>query len=230
MLRDGFDAFAEAIADLIPDRSPQALTLTTTPAFASQWLLPRLADFRQAHPHIELRLHASDATLDLASGGADLAVRYGDGPYPQHQTLLLAADRFVPVASPRLALHRRADLGRHRLIHFDWHSANAAQPDWPRWLRRARMRHDDATRGLRFSEEPHAIQAAIAGQGVALLSHVLVADELRRGVLVVPFGPELAAPGWHLLRHRARRPSDAVQTAWRWLSTAFGHDADAGLQ
>lgn len=224
VLRDGLDAFAEAIAALAPAPESAAVTLTATPAFASQRLLPRLPDFQQRHPRIELRLHASDATVDLAHGGADLAVRYGDGPYPGHHAVRLAADGFIAVASPRLALREPADLQRRRLIHFEWLRPAADRPTWPHWLRRAGLQHADAERGLRFSEVGHAIQAAAAGQGVALLNRVLVQGELERGVLEAPFGPELPAPGWTLLRHRNRRPTDAQRTVWEWLAKEYGVD------
>lgn len=228
VLRDGLDAFAEAIAALAPVPESAAVTLTATPAFASQRLLPRLPDFQRRHPRIELRLHASDAAVDLAHGGADLAIRYGDGPYPGHHAVRLATDSFIPVASPRLSLREPADLKRHRLIHFEWLRPAADRPTWPQWLRQAGLRHVDAERGLRFSEVGHAIQAATAGQGVALLNRVLVRGELERGMLAAPFGPELDAPGWTLLRHRSRRLTDAQRVVWEWLAEDYGVDPTMG--
>ena len=223
VLREGFDAFAEALAQLTPGRTT-AVTLAVTPAFASQWLLPRLPQLRTQHPDIELRILAGDAVVDLAHGGADVAVRYGGGPYPDHDACVLAHDVFLPVASPNLALRDPAQLARHRLIHFDWHRDNGERPSWPRWLKQAGLDHDDAQRGLRFSEESHAIQAAIAGHGVALLSSTLVQGELERGVLTAPFGPHLPAPTWQLLRYRATRRPAEQQAVWEWLSASFaGH-------
>ena len=84
----------------------------------------------------------------------------------------------------------------------------------------AGLRHGDARGGLRFSEESHAIQAAIAGHGVALLSRTLVQDELTRGVLVAPFGPELDGPCWRLVRRRDSVGA-ATQSVWDWLVDAF---------
>src|SRR5690606_7505903 len=103
---------------LQPGPGDTTVTLTTTPAFASQCLLPGLPELRRLHPDVELRLHAGDSPVDLALGGADLAVRYGDGPWPHdHEALPLAEDRLLPVASPALALRDPRDLVRHRLIH-----------------------------------------------------------------------------------------------------------------
>lgn len=224
VLRDGFDAFADALQALVPDPGDMTVTLTTTPAFASQCLLPRLPELQRLHPGVELRLHAGDNPVDLGLGGADLAVRYGDGPWPRdHEALPLAEDRLLPVASPTLALHCPDDVARHRLIHFDWRQGADLRPGWRDWLREAGVEHTDeradAAGGLRFSEVAHAIQAAVAGQGVALLNHVLVADALARGVLEAPFGPALDVPGWTLLRHRDRPPTPARQAAWNWLAS-----------
>ena len=216
VLRDGFDAFADALQALVPAES-RTVTLTTTPAFATQWLLPRLPELQRLHPEIELRLHASDRAVDLAVDDVDLAVRYGDRPFPGHEAVRFADDRLLPVASPALGLRAPRDLVRHRLIHFEWLRDAGDRPTWRDWLRAAGLEHDDASRGLRFSEVAHAIQAAVAGQGVALLNKVLVADALARGVLEAPFGPELDVPGWTLLRPRDRRPGAAQQVTWDWL-------------
>lgn len=222
VLRDGFDAFAESIAALAPSPATASVTVSVTPAFAAHWLLPRLPELQRQNPHLDLRILASTTVSDLAAGAADLAVRYGHGPYPQHHAVHLATDRFAPVASPAMGMHTHADLLRQRLIHFDWHQDGPEQPDWPAWLRAADINHDDARAGLRFSDESHAIQAAIAGHGVALLSLTLIQTELERGLLTTPFGPTLPGPGWHLLRHHDVRPRPATQAVWTWLSESFG--------
>ena len=220
VLRDGFDAFADALQALAPEQSP-TVTLTTTPAFATQCLLPRLPELQRLHPGIELRLHASDRAVDLAVDDVDLAVRYGDGPFPGHESVRVANDWLLPVASPALGLRTPQDLARHRLIHFEWLRDAGDRPTWRDWLRAADLEHDDASRGLHFSEVAHAIQAAVAGQGVALLNKVLVADALARGVLAAPFGPELDVPGWTLLRHGGRRHGTAQQAVWEWLASSL---------
>lgn len=217
VLRDGFDAFADALQALLPDAEDHAVTLSVTPAFATQYLLSRLPDLQRLHPDIELRLHASDRVADLARGDVDLAVRYGDGPFPGHEAVRFADDHLLPVASPALGLRVPRDLAGHRLIHFEWLRDAERRPGWRDWLRATGLAHDDASRGPRFSEIAHAIQAAVAGQGVILLNRVLVADALARGVLVAPFGPELDVPGWTLLRHQDRRASAAQQAVWDWL-------------
>lgn len=214
-LQDSFDRMAEALASIKPRRA--AVTLSTTPAFAAQWLLPRWDSFAALHGAIDLRLHASNALADLGSGEADLAIRYGRGRYAELESLPLLADRFMPVASPRLALRKPADLAKHPLIHFEWHRPDRSHPSWPLWLKAAGLRLSSSG-GLRFTEESHAIQAALAGQGVALLSEVLVRNEVKRGLLYSPFGPTLEGMTYHLVWNAATPLKPAVEAVKNWVS------------
>ncbi|UCF24298.1 MAG: LysR family transcriptional regulator, partial [Ralstonia sp.] len=105
VLNTGFNAFAQVIdAIRAPDPTPQRqrVTLTAPIGLAARWLVPRLGDFATQHPHIDLRIHASDTVVDLHSGSADLAVRYGE--LPASGTGLVAqrlfADAYAPVCHP----------------------------------------------------------------------------------------------------------------------------------
>lgn len=216
-LRDSFDAMARAFADLVHRDARRPLTLSATPAFVAQRLVPNLAALRAAHPAIELRLHASEDTVRLGAGGVDAAVRYGRGGYAGLREELLLRDRFAPVCSPALGVRRPQDLAANTLLHFAWHRPAKDAPTWPLWFRHAGLRGATAAPGITFSDEHHAIQAAIAGQGVALLSLTLVADELARGVLVQPFGPTLPGFGYYFV-HAADADSHPELAALRtWL-------------
>ncbi|WP_119458524.1 transcriptional regulator GcvA [Rhodospirillaceae bacterium SYSU D60014] len=217
VLRDGFDAFARVIDGLTRKRRRAAVTVSATTAFTAKWLVPRVAAFRAAQPEIDLRLLASDDVMDLNAGVADLAIRYGRGPYPGLVTEPLVVDRFAPVASPRLELTTPADLKSVTLLHFDWRHSDPKNPTWPRWLAEAEMREVDGQAGLRFSDESHAIQAAVAGLGVALVSLTLVSEELATGTLVAPFGPELEGLTYHLVQSGERVVTGPIAAARSWL-------------
>lgn len=220
VLRQGFDAFAEALAQLRERTETASVTLSCTPAFASQWLLPRLADFHAAHPDIDLRIHASEAVLDL-SRGACLAIRYGMGPYPEYEAVELATERIALVASPSLSLGGAADLQGVRHIEFDWYCPSLGLPTWASWCRAAGCEPSALGPRLAFTDESHAIQAAIAGQGVALLGLTLVQDELERDVLTVPFGPSLPGLRYHLLRSPETQGNATLDRVAGWLREAF---------
>ncbi|QCI67130.1 LysR substrate-binding domain-containing protein [Phreatobacter stygius] len=216
-LRDSFDAMAQAVAAVRVQDAGRAVTLTATLALTSMWLVPRVAAFRARFPDIGLRLLASDDVVDLGTGAADIAVRYGKGPYPGCRSELLLQGRFAPVCSPGLGLRTADDLARHALIHFEWRHMSEHTPLWPNWFAAAGRPYSNAGGEIVFSDETHAVQAAAAGQGVVLASLALVANAIASGLLAAPFGPVLDGAGFHVVTpdHLA---GDAKVTAVReWL-------------
>ncbi|MCX7513600.1 LysR substrate-binding domain-containing protein [Frateuria hangzhouensis] len=225
VLRDGFDAFVRALEGLAGQRARRSLTLSATSAFVARWLVPHIASFRQEHAGMELRLHASDAPVRLEGSDIDAAIRYGRGPWPGLVALPLAVNRFAPVCSPALRLCRRADLRRHPLLHFEWHNRRADNPTWRRWQEQANVAGLDAGAGIVFSDENHAIQAALAGQGVALFSLLLCEPDLRAGTLVQPFGPVLQGHPYHLVYAPDSPRQEELRALGAWLQA--GMEADA---
>jgi LysR family glycine cleavage system transcriptional activator len=197
------------------------VTLSATPAFAAKWLVPRIAAFRKARQDIDLTLLATLEAVDLGSGVADLALRYGPGPYPDLVAEPLTVDRFAPVVNPRLGIKKTSDLRSATLLHFNWHRRDPRNPTWHHWMKIAGIDGIDARAGLRFSDEAHAIQATVAGAGIALHSLLLVSDELAQGTLEVPFGPELEGFSLHLVRGRDRPLSEPIEAVQAWLRAQF---------
>lgn len=195
----GLSEIGRVAARLRHGHAPATLTLSATSGFLSQWLVPRLADVQRVLPSLELRLHAADAVVALSAGHVEVAIRYGTGPYPGVHATALCADRFAPVCSPRLALAHTRDLRRAKLLHIDGRRVPRPEPTWARWCAQAGVARVDTGAGLRFTDGLHAVQAAIAGQGIALVSVVLVADALASGLLVQPFQPTLRGAIYHFV-------------------------------
>ncbi|QSQ17580.1 LysR substrate-binding domain-containing protein [Myxococcus landrumensis] len=216
-MREGFDTLSRGIEALRTPAPQEVLTLSSTVAFTSKWLVPRVPAFRAACPGLDLRLHASDEAVDLRAGSVDLAIRYGRGVPEGLRSELLFQDRFAPVCSPRLGVRGVGDLGRHPLIHFEWRRVDEATPTWSRWFASAGRRYQAPGGELRFSDESHAIQAAIAGQGIAMVSLVLVAEELVSGALVKPFGPELEGFAYRLVHLDTPRHAERLGPIREWL-------------
>lgn len=212
----GFQAIAMAIEQVRRPRRA-SVTLSATPAFATKWLVPRLAAFQTVYPDIDLHVHASNAPVDLNAGTADLAIRYGHGHYPGLIATLLLEDRFAPVASPTIRAAIRQEASQWPLIHFDWHRPLPMDLTWAAWMRASGHPPSDLSTGIRYSEESHAIQAAVASQGVALLSLVLVEEELRMGLLEIVAEPVLKGMSYHVLKPGRRSVSDAVLAVEDWL-------------
>ncbi|HEY5761028.1 MAG TPA: LysR substrate-binding domain-containing protein [Steroidobacter sp.] len=215
-VRDGFDTIAASV-DRLRQHARPTVRLSTTPAFAAKWLVPRLADFQRAHPHIDLHVHASYEPIDLNLGTIDLAIRYGQGRYEDMHATLLLQDRFAPVASPALQVTTTQALLQRTLIHFDWGRPTSLDVTWSTWARAAGLPQLDVGAGIRFSEESHAIQAAIAGQGVALLSLVLIQEELKLGVLESHLTPVLDGYAYYVVRPLRATTTPAATTVETWL-------------
>jgi LysR family glycine cleavage system transcriptional activator len=228
-LRQALDAMAEAV-DAVRRPARRVATLSATVAFTARLLVPRAARFRTLHPGWDLRLHASDDPVDLHAGEADAAIRYGLGRYPDLITLPLLTDSFAPVCSPHTGLREPKDLLRVTLIHFEWASAGtkASMPAWRRWAERAEIPGLDPDAGITFNDENSAIQAAIAGQGVALLSLALVAADLASGALIQPFGPHLEGLRYDLVYPPGAKTRPAVAVLRAWVMTELARGCPAG--
>ncbi len=212
----GFAEIARAVAQLRLRQAPAILTLTATTAFLSHWMVPRLTELRRLLPDIDLRLHASDAIVELRSGGVGAAIRYGKGPFAGVATIPLRDDVFGPVCSPGLGLTKLEDLRQATLIHIDGRQVPAPAPDWPRWCAEAGLLDVDTQAGVRFPDSAVAVQAAVAGHGVAIVSLVLVADALAAGLLVAPFAPVLRGGTYYFAcaPDLESRPDIVAMRAW----------------
>ncbi|CAI1929878.1 LysR substrate-binding domain-containing protein [Serratia proteamaculans] len=187
-------ALLQAATEKIGERQrPRVLTLTATTAMIAHWLVPRLPALMRQFPNIDLRLHADDGIVDLRSRQIDVALRYGAEPGAQLTPRLLYQDSFVLVASPQLTLKTPEDLLQATLIHTDGRRVPQPAPDWYRWRREFGPATLQIDAGPRFTDEAHVIQAAIAGQGVAIVSQLMAQHALNTGLLVAPFN--MALPG-----------------------------------
>lgn len=218
-LRDGFDAFERGLADLSPQTGRKAVTLTATTLFTARRLLPALGAFRAQHPSFDLRLHASDELVDLDGGVADIAVRYGAGPFSGLVSEPLLSERFGVLCAPSLGLSVPEDLKRATLLHVDWTQPSLA-PDWRRWARLAGLTGLAVDAGLRLTDDGHGLQAAVAGHGVILASLVLAAPEIEAALLVHPFGPMIPGETYHVAATPANMACADIRAVRDWLRTS----------
>jgi LysR family glycine cleavage system transcriptional activator len=217
-LRDSFDAIAQAVERVSAIKAASTVTLTATTVFTSKWLAPRVASFREHFPRVNLRLLASEDVIDLRTGAADIAVRYGAGIYPGCRSQLLFQEMFAPVCSPHLNVRTPADFEGHALIHSEWRQLDESTPTWPRWYAKAGIPYQRSGSDIVFTDETHAIQAAVAGQGIALAGVTLLAHELTSGNLSVPLGPMLPGRGFYLVIPDHHLDDGNVEAVREWLT------------
>jgi len=174
----------------------QSLTVTAGPAFTAKWLAPRLYEFAQAHPEIELRFAAALRIMDFKRDNIDVAIRFGTGGDEDLFALELVEEWVVPVMIPELAERFRtpADLADATLIVDNSIGFLTPTVDWAAWLRAMKV-DITPTYGPAFSQSDHAIDAALAGVGVALGRRALVIKDLADGRLVAPFPFALPVSG-----------------------------------
>jgi len=231
VVRDGLDAFATALGAIRRHGDRQPLRVTTTNAFASRWLVPRLPRWRKLHPDAPLDVIGTDSVIDLRAGDADVAIRYARTPPKDGNAREFLKDTFWPVCSPQLfgsSRHpkRPADLRRHVLVHCYWSPSDLEAPTWQRWLAMARSKWSDVPEfkemdHLSFREELHAIEAVIAGQGIGIFSDVLVARELAAGTLVKAFNMSLPGYRFYVVRFPGHSRERTLQAFERWVQSVI---------
>ena len=103
-----FETIADATDRLTRASRQGALRVLTYTTFAAKWLIPRLEQFNQRHPHIDVRIHNGVPSVDFDRDSVDVAIQFGDGQWPRNQCDLLFHDQLEPVCSPQyLARHAR---------------------------------------------------------------------------------------------------------------------------
>lgn len=214
----------QAVARLSSLAEDRPLNVTTSVAFASLWLVPRLTRLRKAHADIDVRLAANNDLLDLDRDRIDVAIRYCEPKAaPPGASLLMGEDVF-PVASPSLTRDRArplaapADLERHVLLHFD--EVRGAWPwlTWREWLPALKVPELRAAGALHFSHYDQVVRAAIDGEGVALGRAPLVERYLKSGELVTPFRDRVTVPRkYFVIVAPAAREQRRVKQFVEWL-------------
>src|SRR5690242_2099540 len=166
-LRDAFDRLERAVARITAEAPGGVLTVSTLTTFALTWLVPRLARFHAAHPEIDVRLMTTSRIVDFAREDVDVAIRYGDGNWPELHVERVVGEVLTPLCGRALLdrLRRPADLGAATLLY-----TTGDEDEWPVWLARAGITAERGRRGPLFDATSIAVQAAIDGLGVAIAS------------------------------------------------------------
>ena len=210
------DQIADATVELRPGLNRVTLKLWCAPGLATRWLAPRLVDLQKELPTIDLVLHATEAHPDFVRHDADMVVRYGSEPRGDLRWALLCKPRIIPVASrawldaqPTIAT--LADLEKRPLIHEGSHD------QWREWFDAAGHNVKSRLQGPRLGAANLAVEAAIMGQGVALATELLAADDLYTGRLVEILGTEVYLENYYMISSRERWNSPAVSKFRAWM-------------
>ena len=202
-----------------------ALAISVAPVFAVKWLLPRLQNFYALHPGIDVRISSSLRLVDFREESFDLAIRLGHGEYAGLESVKLFDENVTPMCNPLVVqtthpIDEPDDLKDCVLLHDDSMRFDPDAPTWAMWLEAAGARNVDATRGPRFNQPDHALQAATDGAGIALGWCNLVAQDVAAGRLIRLFDLVLPLSSAFYLVYPAAFASRPKVAAFReWLLT-----------
>jgi len=222
VVRDALDRISAGTERLLQRQSTGVLTVSTSPNFASKWLVHRLGRFAEVHPTIDLRVSATLHHIDFAREDVDMAVRHGDGKWSGLDVARLCTEELFPVCSPKLRqdLRTPSDLSHHTLLHLD------NRQDWSKWLDAAGVKNADLAQGLVLNQASMVIDAAVNGQGVALARTGLASWDLISGRLVRPFATALPVSyAYWIVCPKATAKLPKIVTFREWLLAEAAEDA-----
>jgi LysR family glycine cleavage system transcriptional activator len=223
ILSESFDQIAATLAQLRSGPAPDTIKVTTTPAFAAKWLVPRLNDWYAQSAACRIHLLPSLDYLPLQREGNDFAIRCGVPPWDDCEHELLMPIHLVPVCSPGYAAGRTlidnpSDALRHNLIHADIGDQEPGQ-EWRDWLRGCGVDCPDKLDGLSVKDPALAMQAAADGLGLAIGYLELIDRDLHSGRLVCASDRQVKHDYCYYLVHRHSPGFNAGQQRFReWLT------------
>jgi LysR family glycine cleavage system transcriptional activator len=221
----GFDQFEAAVRLVEDDRStPDVLVISALPSFTQEWLLPRLVDFRQRWPNIDVLLQTEYRMVDLEAETVDVAIRFGRGDFGRAlQIDLLAHESVTPVCSPSLVgartLADRSALGGYTLLNSSVRMVHEPWMSWAPWLKEIGLSGRKVPGEPHFSDPLLILRSAAAGAGFALGRSMLIQDHLASGRLIRPF-PTWVKPilsSYYLVSTKEKAKLHKVATFRDWL-------------
>ncbi|MFC1236041.1 transcriptional regulator GcvA [Vibrio sp. UBA2437] len=226
-IKDIFSAIAEATDKVLERSEKGALTISLPPSFAIQWLVPRLADFNQQEPDIDVRIKAVDSDDNFLTDDVDVAIYYGRGSWPGLRIDKLYQEFLIPLCSPSLLMSTKSltgltDLKNHTLLH------DTSRKEWKQFVRNNAIEGVNVNHGPIFSHSTMVLQAAIHGQGVALGNNVLAQPELDAGRLVSPFDEVLLSKNaFYVVCHESQADTGRIATFRDWMIAKAASEQEA---
>ncbi len=219
---EGFANLTEAVEAVRKYGRNDPLTISSAPSFISKWLIPRLDKFKACHADIDVRIDASARLVDFVNEDIDVGIRFGDGEYPELESIYLFAFELIPVCSPKLINRKKlgdiADIKDHTLLHSEYDEADPSWPDWAMWLATAGISDIDSSHGIYFNQADMLLEAALEGQGIGLVGEVLAANDIAEGRLIQPFETRLPVRlCYHLVTSRQKARSTKVIAFKEWI-------------
>ncbi len=211
------------------DRSapPNRVTIYANYGLATYWLMPRLTLYQDANPDVEIVVRTVEQEQRLSNTDPEIAIRFGDGNWDDGEVGLLFNECGFPVCSPGFAensdpIHSIDDLPKRRLLKVQ--SENQPWLDWNGFFQ-AHGKKFEELRGATFNNYTLAIQAALAGRGIAIGWDQIVDDYLRRGWLIRPVSEEVITNlGYYTVANYRQSWRATLDDILAWLTAEASPD------
>ena len=223
VVQQSLQDIAHAAGEVAGEKAQRTLTISMSPNLAMKWLMPKLGDFYQTHPDVSVALHESIGLVTFKNDGVDAAIRYGDGHFDGLHCILLIRMRLFAIASPAYIaengkLESLVNPGKHRLIehHYASKEVRSQHTHWEDVVDGKLV--DPRVEHLIYPDEYQALNAAIQGQGIALIAANMVEEEIETGV--VEFANEQSVPtrfNYYFVSPTDARPNSALDAFRDWL-------------
>jgi len=225
--RAAFERIARGTSLISRMGNTDDLIIEAYPTFVVRWLIPRLAQLREARPDLKMRFETAQLDWELNIDAADVGVIYTARPdRPHHHYRRLFQAHLVPVCAPRLASRIAREPPAKSLRSLTRLVLYTAPEEWRIWLEAAGLPDSERQPTVKFDNYLLAIEAALDGHGVAIAPQFLVQADLASGRLVNPFGHAVAQPGaWYLICREERREDPRIVWFEQWITAQFAASA-----
>lgn len=228
----GLDEISACVSELRATSEGPRITVSASVAFSYYWLMPRLERFSALHPEIDLRVLATDNTMELHNGDADIAVLFGTGNWKGIEARRLFGERVYPVCSPGYledhpGLRQPGDLLDQTLLHLEGGGNDWGAVSWPVWFARHGVYGQPVRRGIRLNSYPMVIQGAEAGRGVALGWSYITDEMLESGQLVCPIDkPLVTTRNYYIGASKTRILHHEITAFMDWIVSECEDEAE----
>lgn len=212
ILSRSFDQIESLLQQFEDGHYHEVLSVSVVGTFAVGWLLPRLANFSDLYPYIDLRIMTHNNVVNLAAEGVDFAIRFGEGLWPLAENTALFSTTHTVLCSEKVArqLTHPLDLKKHNLMR------SYRKDEWEKWQIAADLT-PWRVKGPIFDSSRLMVEAALLTEGIALVPSCMFALELSAGILIQPFDISVTLGGYWLSRLKSRPLTPAMASFRNWL-------------
>lgn len=218
ILTQSFDRIDVCLEEIRGQPAAAAVTISAEPSFAACWLVPRLPEFREQHPEIDVTIDSDPRLVEFRSGQAEIAIRHSAVAtgWPRAESMHLADVRMIAVATPALletgpAIKRPQDILLHTLLHEENRDV------WSRWFEAADGAMPETARGPVYADGGLVMQAVLRGQGIALMDEIFAEEEIETGRLLRLFDLGIPLGAYWLVARNFDRLTPPASLFVHWI-------------